>query len=219
MPHGTLAEEFEVCGTLSDGAHMGGGLNGQDAYTGRILPVAIQERAVSENLENGPQGSGYRQDGVAYTLEARHHVQAVAFAENSRAELRLCGGDGSVAAQLTTGGGKPGQGQPCVAFDANGSEVQFDESGIAPPLRSMSHGGSHANAGSHAAVATRWAVRRLTPLECERLQGFEDGYTDVPYGRRNRTPDGPRYKALGNSMAVNAMEWIGQRIAMVEGLE
>lgn len=65
----------------------------------------------------------------------------------------------------------------------------------------------------------RWAVRRLTPVECERLQGFPDGYTDVPYRRRNYTPDGPRYKALGNSMAVNVMEWIGQRIALVEKMK
>ncbi|SFC45492.1 DNA cytosine methyltransferase [Tropicimonas isoalkanivorans] len=64
----------------------------------------------------------------------------------------------------------------------------------------------------HAGGGTRWAVRRLTPLECERLQGFSDGWTDVPYRGRNATPDGPRYKALGNSMAVNAMEWIGARI-------
>ena len=54
-----------------------------------------------------------------------------------------------------------------------------------------------------------WAVRRLTPLECEKLQGFPDDYTDVPYRRRNWTPDGPRYKALGNSMAVNVMGWLG----------
>lgn len=60
-----------------------------------------------------------------------------------------------------------------------------------------------------------WQVRRLTPLEAERLQGFPDGYTDVPYRRRNYTPDGPRYKALGNSMAVNAMEYIGRRIELV----
>lgn len=65
-------------------------------------------------------------------------------------------------------------------------------------------------------VASPWAVRRLLPVECERLQGFPDGYTDVPYGRRNRTPDGPRYKVLGNSMARNVMEWLGARIEHVE---
>jgi DNA (cytosine-5)-methyltransferase 1 len=63
---------------------------------------------------------------------------------------------------------------------------------------------------SHA-VAQQMAVRRLTPTECERLQGFPDGYTDIqPNGKQ--TPDGPRYKALGNSMAVPVMKWIGERI-------
>jgi DNA (cytosine-5)-methyltransferase 1 len=60
-------------------------------------------------------------------------------------------------------------------------------------------------------VMQNMAVRRLTPTECERLQGFPDGYTDIkPNGKQ--TPDGPRYKALGNSMAVPVMRWIGERI-------
>ena len=148
-----------------------------------LVPVAIQERAVSENPNAGPQGKGW-QEGVGYTLEARHHVQAVAapvaFAENSRHELRLCGGDGQVMSQLTTGGGKPGQGQPTIAMP--------------------------------------WAVRRLTPRECERLQGFPDDFTAIPWRRKpaDQCPDGPRYKALGNSWAVNCAEWIGERIQMVE---
>ena len=61
-------------------------------------------------------------------------------------------------------------------------------------------------------------MRRLTPRECERLQGFPDDYTDVAYRRRNWTPDGPRYKALGNSMAVNVMHWLGERIALVDDI-
>ena len=65
------------------------------------------------------------------------------------------------------------------------------------------------------AIATSMQVRRLTPVECERLQGFPDGYTDIkPKGKP--TPDGPRYKALGNSMAVPVMRWIGDRIKQVE---
>jgi DNA (cytosine-5)-methyltransferase 1 len=60
-------------------------------------------------------------------------------------------------------------------------------------------------------VTVKKSVRRLTPTECERLQGFPDGYTDIqPNGKQ--TPDGPRYKALGNSMAVPVMKWIGERI-------
>ena len=54
-------------------------------------------------------------------------------------------------------------------------------------------------------------VRRLTPVECERLQGFPDGYTEVG----DKCYDGPRYKALGNSMAVPVMRWIGERIHQV----
>lgn len=68
---------------------------------------------------------------------------------------------------------------------------------------------------------TAMQVRRLTPRECERLQGFPDGYTAIPWRSKpaSECPDGPRYKALGNSMAVPCMAWIGQRIAMVEQLE
>jgi DNA (cytosine-5)-methyltransferase 1 len=62
------------------------------------------------------------------------------------------------------------------------------------------------------------AVRRLTPIECERLQGFPDNYTDIRLNDK-QTPDGPRYKAMGNSMAVPVMRWIGERINMVEDTE
>ena len=62
------------------------------------------------------------------------------------------------------------------------------------------------------------AVRRLTPVECERLQGFPDTYTDI-MSKGKATPDGPRYKALGNSMAVPVMAWIGNRIQQVESLK
>ncbi len=64
----------------------------------------------------------------------------------------------------------------------------------------------------------KYVVRRLTPTECERLQGFPDGWTKVPYRGKpaDECPDGPRYKALGNSMAVPVMRWIGKRIALAE---
>ena len=62
-----------------------------------------------------------------------------------------------------------------------------------------------------------YVVRRLTPTECERLQGFPDGWTDVPY-RGKAAQDGPRYKALGNSMAVPVMSWIGERLRAVDCL-
>jgi site-specific DNA-cytosine methylase len=67
-------------------------------------------------------------------------------------------------------------------------------------------------------IAHRMTVRRLTPRECERLQGFPDDWTLIPWRGKpaEDCPDGNRYKALGNSMAVNCMEWIGERIAAYE---
>ena len=76
--------------------------------------------------------------------------------------------------------------------------------------------GSSVNA-SGPTVMHSTAVRRLTPTECERLQGFPDGYTAIPWKKKSadQCPDGPRYKALGNSMAVPVMRWIGERIDKV----
>jgi DNA (cytosine-5)-methyltransferase 1 len=64
------------------------------------------------------------------------------------------------------------------------------------------------------AIQTAMQVRRLTPVECERLQGFPDGYTAIPWRGKpaSECPDGPRYKALGNSWAVPVVRWIGERI-------
>ena len=62
------------------------------------------------------------------------------------------------------------------------------------------------------------AVRRLTPIECERLQGFPDGFTNIPWRKKDTAPDGLRYKALGNSMAVPCMQWIGDGIDLVDKL-
>ena len=115
------------------------------------------------------RGIGQRLDPETETM--------IAFAQNSRDEIRLEGGHGKRTGVLSHGGGKPGQGYPAVA-------------------------------GKH-------GVRRLTPTECERLQGFSDGHTLVPH-RGKPASDGPRYRALGNSMAVPVMRWIGKRIAEVE---
>ena len=62
-------------------------------------------------------------------------------------------------------------------------------------------------------------VRRLTPVEAERLQGFPDNFTNIPWGKKDTAPDSRRYKALGNSMAVPVMQWIGKRIEAAEPIE
>lgn len=179
-------------------AASSGGCSGKDAIYGRVIPSTGD---VSHCLNAGGMGTRVCD---AETVIA-HALLPMAFAENSRAEVRLMDGDGQIAPQLTTGGGKPGQGQPCIAFQAR----QDPDSGpVTHPLDTD---------GSSIGVLTGWRVRRLTPTECERLQGFPDGYTDVPY-RGKAAADGPRYKALGNSMAVNVMRWIGRRINMVEAV-
>jgi DNA (cytosine-5)-methyltransferase 1 len=68
------------------------------------------------------------------------------------------------------------------------------------------------------ALLTATQVRRLTPEECEKLQGFEPGYTMIPWRKKpaSECPDGPRYKALGNSWAVPNVRWIGERIVAVD---
>jgi DNA (cytosine-5)-methyltransferase 1 len=151
-------------------------------------------------------------------------------------------GEGFDASEDGTGRGTP---LVPVAFDCKGTEVQFDASGVSPPLRSMGHNQSHQNAGGHAAiafdlrgreggaqvesvgetvslraadggssrsyVAQPWAVRRLTPTECHRLQGFPDDHCAITY-RNKPAADGPQYKALGNSMAVPCVRWIMDRM-------
>lgn len=104
--------------------------------------------------------------------------------------------------------------QQAVAYDLRGREdgSQFEGPHDTANIRAASGGSSRSY------VAQTWAVRRLTPRECERLQGFPDGYTDVAWRNKNWTPDGPRYKALGNSMAVNVMRWLGRRIELVSTL-
>ncbi len=89
-----------------------------------------------------------------------------------------------------------------------------DESWVAAEQSNTINGWDVGERDTHA-VATQMTVRRLTPRECERLQGFPDDWTRIPWRGKSadQCPDGPRYKALGNSMAVNCMEWIGERIA------
>jgi DNA (cytosine-5)-methyltransferase 1 len=118
---------------------------------------------------------------------------------------------GEIAPTLRSGGHDKshanGGVMPAVAFDARQSDViQYGEK--TGPLDTC---------GSTMGILHTMAVRRLTPRECERLQGFRDDYTLVPY-RGKPAADGPRYKALGNSMAVPCMAWIGKRLAFVASL-
>lgn len=113
---------------------------------------------------------------------------------------------------MERGGGN----SPAVAFQERGrgdGERSLDISAeVAYALTAPNGGGRRQELN----VATGMAVRRLTPLECERLQGFPDSYTAVTHNGKPAA-DGPRYKALGNSMAVPVVSWIGNRLRMVCG--
>ena len=140
------------------------------------------------------------QEELACTLEGSeggNNQQAIAFAQNQRDEVREMDVAGVLAAE-------PGaKQQTYIAFKESQSGIR--ESDV--------HATLDANKGSRRVEGVRqgMSVRRLTPLECERLQGFPDGYTNIP-----GASDSGRYKALGNSMAVPVMRWIGERIQEAE---
>lgn len=201
----------DVVGTLcaEDSPHGGRGLTGlQTMLSGYIQPVsyAIQAGATRENPDSGPDGVGV-QSGHAYTIEARPEVQAVAFAK-----MRVSGTLGQRTTDHPNGMKSESDFIVPVAFTCSEQANSFAwERDVYPTLDAqIPNDSSNIQKG----IRQGWAVRRLTPTECERLQGFPDGYTDI----KNQTPDGPRYKALGNSMAVNVMRWIGRRIELVREL-
>jgi site-specific DNA-cytosine methylase len=96
--------------------------------------------------------------------------------------------------------------QPMVLMDQGGSVMNVEHDMVGT-LRRETHGHEPA-----VIQPPSMAVRRLTPVECERLQGFPDNYTNIPWRKKPESPDGPRYKALGNSWAVPNVRWIGKRI-------
>ncbi len=202
-------------------ALRGEGFDASEDGTGRgtpIVPVAqpyklaIRERGEGHALE-------YRQDGTANALltpnggRAGIFVGAVCCPTHEVAGT-LCAEDSPHGARGLSGLQTMLSGyiQP-VAFDCKASgRSGFGVGDVAPTLRAMGHKDSHNNGGGQIAVQQGWAVRRLTPTECERLQGFPNGYTNIPWRNKTNSPDGPRYKALGNSWAVPKFRWIGERI-------
>ena len=156
-------------------------------------------------------------DGTTPTPTSDWHSPAVAYAVRMRA-------------------GKPGGGKgPLVQTDVSGTLATGNDQTIFQPI---CMGDANANAsididlcgtlkvGGEPPIVVyaddetpmvpyegvHWVVRRLMPVECERLQGFTAGWTDIPWRGKDHAPDGPRYKAIGNSMAVPCMAWLGHRL-------
>ena len=288
-------------GLEDQNALNGGGL----FVPGKPVPIQNATRGKDQNglgvaepgdpmytLDNGSQhaiafsckDSGADAGPIAPTIRSLNHVKshqsgggnvAVAFAQNSRGELRLEGGDRDRTGALSTGGGKPGQGMPMVAhtLKADGFDASEDGTGRGTPLVphplmpevadpiSAHEGSTYTHEGTtfrtHNVVPDeapkdpkifQWAsgggddlkdsaqalragaehsyqvamqamrVRRLTPVECERLQAFPDNWTLIPWRKKpaGECPDGPRYRALGNSMTTTVIKYLGERIMAVE---
>lgn len=184
------------------------GHDGSLANAGGQVAIAIPERAVCENPDAGPDGAGWRGDGAAYTLEARAVPQAVAV----RTAQTKANGHVIAVDQAHALDSRPNQ---AVAF----AENQRGELRTREVAQQLTAGGGKPGQG-YPAMTDGCAIRRLTPRECERLQGFPDDFTRIPWRCRpaGECPDSPRYKAIGNSMPVPVMRWIGERIDRADGM-
>ena len=184
----------ELASTLNAAFGDKQGLEDQHINSGAPLFVPDSVGPLTAGMHKGPRGTE--------AVESNH---VIAFgAQNSAAQ-----GD-SVSTEVTPTLDKSKT--PAVAIGINNDHNAAVEL-IGPLTRGPQ--GSPRNAAMQAS-----AVRRLTPVECERLQGFPDDYTQIPWRNKpaENCPDGPRYKAMGNSMAVPVMRWIGERISMVDAL-
>ena len=202
----------KTVGTICADTHPGS-YSGQDAYTGRLIP------AIYQNTVGALCARDYKGVGNQYVQEGKCLPMINQIYEASRRDgIRIYDG---ASPTLQSFMGTGGNNVPLVNSTYNIQGNMINRSDNAGPQGS---GISENNAmftltktDIHA-VATSMAVRRLTPMECERLQGFPDNWTRIPWKGKaaEDCPDGPRYKACGNSMAVPVMRWIGERIAQFD---
>ncbi len=176
----------EISSTLDTTFGTKQGLENQHVNAGcpMFVPAyAIQGNMIGRNDSAGPQGDGINEE-VCFTQNTtdRHAVaQPIAYAFDSLSSNSM---------KSTNPISGCNEVNVCKTLDTSrGLDPSCNQGGVG--------------------IAQSMAGRRLTPVECERLQGFPDNYTKIA----DKTPDGPRYKALGNSWAVPVVRWIGERIA------
>jgi len=145
-------------------------LKSADSGSNRVPCVLMDQGGGVMNVEYDKTGTLRRETHGHEPIVMEEKVMA--FAQNTRDEVRYQNGDGQITGALAA---QPGMKQTTY-------------------------------------IKTNNVVRRLTPIECERLQGFPDNFTNIPWANKATAPDSRRYKALGNSMAVPVMRWIGKRI-------
>jgi DNA (cytosine-5)-methyltransferase 1 len=197
--------EADVGGTLK----ASGGVLGGGSETFLAQPISFDMAQITSKVNGTRVEPGLPVSTLAKGSQM-HVAQPIFFEPRSPdGAPRIYPMDGAAPTLNTMSGG---QREPCVTqpigFEANMSLQQPSTGGVFQTLTRR----------THASINVNMAVRRLTPVECERLQGFPDNYTDIK-PRNKATPDGPRYKVLGNSMAVPVMAWIGKRIQEVENIK
>ena len=189
-----------------------------DPNTETLIPVmySVREDAKANTFSANESDVANCIQSMQPATTSHHAINYVvhpAHAFKIRGVGHYTGANGGVAKPGTGGSGYMGQDEK--AYTIATSQDQY----VAHAFNHQSGGDMRGidlreypqlQAHQQTSVLHGMAVRRLTPTECERLQGFPDGYTDI----MPETPDGPRYKALGNSMAVPVMRWIGSRIAL-----
>lgn len=184
---GSIAADDEIAPTLRAGA----------SGTNQVPSVcyAIAGNIIGREPENGGHHLGVEDDGAMFTLTAadRH---AVAFPWNTGAMFSVNDGCAPTLRAAHSG-------EPAVCMADGNAHAAIDEE----------CSGTLKVGGEPPIVASGYVVRRLMPVECERLQGFPDGWTDL-----GGTADAPRYKACGNSMAVPVINYIGRRIEAVDSI-
>lgn len=193
----------------------GEGFDASEDGTGRgtpLVPVPFDTTQITSR-ENG---SNPKPGDPCHPLAAGAHAPAIAFDCKSSGQNGFGIGievAGTQRAMAHSGSHSNGGGHQAVAFQSSQSGVRLDDV----------HATLDSNNGPrrHNGALLGMQVRRLTPEECEALQAFPRGYTRIPWRGRapDQCPDGPRYKALGNSWCTAVARWIGERIEQVESLE
>jgi len=209
--------ETFIVGTLNSNGKAAGIATQQDAESGMLL---VSHALRGEGFDASEDGTGrgtpivtvptLTGNGDAHSGFRDENELVIAFAQNQRDEVRTMEVAGALAAE-------PGMKQQTYLACFKGG--QGSKAGGIGYSESLSPTLSTADSNSQLAPTLMQGaqVRRLMPIECERLQGFEDEYTNIPFNGKPAA-DGNRYKALGNSMAVPVMAWIGGRIQMMEDL-
>jgi DNA (cytosine-5)-methyltransferase 1 len=201
-----VTEMGETCSTVAARWGTGGG-----NVPFAVKSYALQGSMIGRAEKNGPQGDGVNED-ISFTLNTtdRH---AVAHTYSPQAIGHIIEND--LAGCITKNSGGGGETQNPAFVVASTFKIRGGCEGGGKGYLGQDEKAFTISTVQDQNLHHHMAVRRLTPAECERLQGFPDGYTDIQLNGK-QTPDGGRYKALGNSMAVPVMAWIGKRIQRLE---